>query len=338
MKLLSIPCVFVVILACNQTNESAEESAGYATVGNIERLDSTINDIISPDAVMEVIAEGFEWSEGPLWVEREQLLLFSDVPTNTIYKWTEENGSAVYLKPSGYSGEGSGGRKEPGSNGLVLDNDGNLIICQHGNRQVARMDAPMNQPEATFVALADRYEGKRLSSPNDVVYNEIRELFFTDPPYGLPTQSDDDPDKEIAFNGVYKVQQDGKVVLLTDKISKPNGIAFFPGEEKLLIGSSDPSAADWYVLDLSEDEIVPQLFYSATNDRNGVAGLPDGLKIDRNGTVYASGPGGVWVFDSDGRVLGKVRLDDAVSNVALSTDEKTLYITNSGRVLRLKMR
>ena len=336
MKLTFIPCILITAFACNTPQQS--EQTQYETTGSVERLDPALNSIIDGNTVAEIIAEGFEWSEGPLWVESEQMLLFSDVPTNTIYKWTNEKGSEIYVKPSGYTGDVPSVQKEPGSNGLTLDNAGKLVICQHGNRQIAKMDASIQQPKAVFTTLADRYDGKRLSSPNDVVYNKANELFFTDPPYGLQTQGDDDPEKEIPFNGVYQVKQNGEIVLLTDKISRPNGIDFFPDEKKLLIGNSDPNAADWYLLDLTDTVVTPKLFYSATNERRGVKGLPDGLKIDRNGIVYASGPGGIWIFNSQGRVLGKIKLDNPVSNVALSADEKILYITNSDKVLRLKLK
>lgn len=336
MKPAFIPCILIITFACN--NPQHAEQMKYETTGSIVRYDSALDAIIDSSATAEIIAEGFEWSEGPLWLENEQMLLFSDVPTNTIYKWTAEKGCEVYLSPSGYTGDEPHQRKEPGSNGLLLDNAGNLVLCQHGNRHVARMDAPLHQPAAAFLTLADSYDGKRLSSPNDAVFNKAGELFFTDPPYGLPTQSDDDSEKEIPYNGVYKVKQNGEIILLTDKISKPNGIAFFPDEQKLLIGNSDANAADWYVLDLADTVVSPKLFYSATDERAGLKGLPDGLKIDSKGTVYASGPGGVWIFDSTGKVLGKIALDEAASNTALSTDEKTLYITNSVKVLRVKLR
>ncbi|PRD57416.1 gluconolactonase [Sphingobacterium gobiense] len=310
----------------------------YDTTGSIERYDAALDAVIDSSAKAEIIAEGFAWSEGPLWVESEQMLLFSDVPTNTIYKWTADKGSEVYLKPSGDTGDNPNRRKEPGSNGLLLDDLGNLVLCQHGNRQVARMDTPLQQPKSNFISLADKYDNKRFNSPNDAVYNKEGDLFFTDPPYGLPTQRDDDPEKELPFNGVYKVKQNGEIILLTDQISKPNGIAFFPGGQKLLIGNSDPNAADWYILDLTDSVVTPKLFYSSTNERDGLPGLPDGLKIDSNGIVYASGPGGVWIFDSTAKVLGKIVLDEAASNVALSTDEKTLYITNTGKVLRVSLK
>ncbi len=337
MKKLFIPLSFVAAMGCNPSPQSQEMT--HKTTGSIERLDPALDAIIDPQAKAEIIAEGFEWSEGPLWIDDEQMLLFSDVPANTVYKWTEENGTEVYLRPSGYTGTAPSQSKEPGSNGLLLDGAGNLVLCQHGNRQMGRMDAPLNKPQATFTPLADQYGGKRFNSPNDAVYNRDGELFFTDPPYGLPAQNDDDPAKEIAFNGVYQVKTNGEIVLLTDSLTRPNGIAFFPGEQKLLIANSDPEAANWYILDLADSaSSSPTLFYSATDERAGQKGLPDGLKIDKNGTVFASGPGGIWIFNPDGKVLGKIKLDDAASNVALSADEKTMFITNDNYILRIVLR
>ncbi|SEL66200.1 SMP-30/gluconolactonase/LRE family protein [Parapedobacter koreensis] len=336
MKPILILGVLTVAIACNNTQQSGQMK--YKTTGHIERLDPALDAIIDTNAKAEIIAEGFDWSEGPLWVESKQMLLFSDVPANTVYKWTAENGTEVYLQPSGYTGAAPSQSKEPGSNGLLLDNGGNLVLCQHGDRRMAKMEAPLDKPAAAFITLTDRYGGKRFSSPNDAVYNRSGELFFTDPPYGLPAQNDDDPAKEIAFNGVYKVKPNGDIVLLADSITRPNGIAFFPGEEKLLVACSDPNAANWYILDAGDTRATPTLFYSATNERNGLNGLPDGLKIAKNGTVFASGPGGIWIFNPDGKVLGKIRLEEAASNVALSTDEKTIYVTNDTYVLRIKLK
>ena len=312
---------------------TAQKISGY-----IERLDPDLDAIVKTNAEIAVIAEGFTWSEGPLWIESEQMLLFSDVPENTIFKWTETGGKEVYLRPSGYTGTTPSKSKEPGSNGLLLDTRGNLVLCQHGNRQMARMKAPLNNPKPVFETLADRYKGKKFSSPNDAVYNSSGALFFTDPPYGLPMQNDDDPAKEIDVNGVYKLKENGEILLLTGKITRPNGIAFFPGEQKLLVASSDPGVANWYLLDPEKTGQDPELFYSATNERKGLKGLPDGLKIDKKGNVYASGPGGIWIFDKNAKVLGKIRLEESASNVALSDDEKTLYITNDMYVVRVRLR
>lgn len=318
------------MFSCNQRN-------GNKTTGNLERFDAGLDKIITSDAQAEIIAEGFEWSEGPLWIENEKMLLFSDVPTNKIYKWTEDNGKEVYLEPSGYTDTIPRGG-EIGSNGLLLDNDGRLILCQHGNRQIARMDAPLNDPRPNFISLASRYNGMRFSSPNDAAINSQHEIFFTDPPYGLPNR-ENDTTKETPWNGVYKIKQDGTVILLVDSITRPNGIAFMPGGKKLVIANSDPGKPYWYIYDVGANDslINGKIFYDASPVKN-VKGLPDGFKIDKNGNVIASGPGGVYFFNSDGKLLGRVNLEHAASNCALSADERTLYITNDMQVLRLKMR
>lgn len=338
MKIIVIIFFAVILLACNNNPSESKEQSMYKITGMIERFDGALDNIISKDAKAEIIAEGFEWSEGPLWIEKHNMLLFSDVPMNTVYKWTKEKGKEVYLNPSGFNGTETKS-KEPGSNGLLLDMEGNLVLCQHGNRQMARMNAPLDKPEPTFITLADKYDGKRFSSPNDAVYSSAAELFFTDPPYGLPMQNDNDPVKEISFNGVYKVKKDGRVILLTDSITRPNGIAFFPGEQRLLVANSDPNKPNWYVFDVKGDSLVNgKVFYSAAGYNKAWRGLPDGLKIDKNGNVFATGPGGVYIFNNEGKKLGMLKLDHATSNCALSPDETTLYITNDMYVLRLKMR
>jgi len=331
MKKYSLIFLLIAVLACQNKNH-------HKTMGTIERLDPKLDNIISKDANPEIIAEGFEWSEGPLWIESQKMLLFSDVPTNIIYKWTEEKGKEIYLTPSGYTGtEKRGG--EMGSNGLVLDPGGNLVLCQHGNRQMVKMDAPLDKPEAKYIIVAGSFNGKRFNSPNDAVYNSAGELFFTDPPYGLE-KNIDDPKKEIPFQGVYKVKNNGEVILLIDSITRPNGIAFLPGEKKLLVANSDPEKPYWYVFDTVKNDSLEngKIFYDPSDAAKSEKGLPDGLKVDKNGNVFASGPGGIWIFDFSGKVLGKIKLQEAASNCALSADEKTLYITNDMYVLRVRMR
>ena len=337
-QLLSIISLLAFV-SCNNNPKQKEQTNMYKTIGKIEKYDTSLDSIISPNAKAEIIAENFEWSEGPLWIEKENMLLFSDVPMNTIYKWTEANEKEIYLKPSGYTGTAPSKCKEPGSNGLTLDTDGNLVLCQHGDRQIGRMNAPLNKPEAKFISLADKFNGKRFSSPNDCVFNSVGELFFTDPPYGLQTQDDTDSLKEIKHNGVYKVKKEGTVILLVDSITRPNGLAFFPGEKKLLVACSDPEKPNWYVFDVNGDTLTNgKIFYSTAGYDKNLHGLPDGLKIDKNGNVFATGPGGIYFFNKDGKLLGKLKLDNATSNCALSADENTLYITNDMYVLRLKMR
>lgn len=324
--------------ACNNNSSKDLDKVSYKTTGSVERLDAELDSIVTPGAKVEILAEGFDWSEGPLWVEQHNMLLFSDVPRDTIFKWTEEKGIEVYLTPSGYTDAIKRGG-EMGSNGLLLDKEGRLVLCQHGNRQMARMEAPLDNPSPVYTSLANNYNGRKLSSPNDAVYNSKGELFFTDPPYGFESQSDSDPAKELKWNGVYKVKTNGEVVLLVDSIPRPNGIAFTPDEKQLLVACSDPQKPNWYIYDVADDSLTNgRIFYSTANERAGKKGLPDGFKIDKHGIIFASGPGGVWIMNPQAKLLGRINLDEAVSNVALSADEKTLYVTNDMRILRVKLR
>lgn len=326
----------VIIAACNNAKQKHEDKS-YPVTGSIERIDPALDAIISPDAKAEIIATGFDWSEGPVWIEDHHMLLFSDVPRDTVFKWTEEKGKEVYLTPSGYTDTIKRGG-EIGSNGLLTDKEGRLVLCQCGNRQMARMDALLDKPAAQYTSLANRYQGKRFNSPNDAVYNSKGELFFTDPPYGLEKYMDD-PAKETPYQGVYKVKANGDVILLLDSITRPNGIAFLPGEKKLIIANSDPDKPYWYSYDVNDNDSLSNgaIFYSAAGQQ-GAKGLPDGLKVDKNGNIFASGPGGIWIFNREAKLLGKIRLPEAASNCAFSADEKTLYITNDMNIIRVKLR
>lgn len=326
------------VILCILFAGACAEKHNYPTVGEIEKLDPSLDSILSPNAKAEIITDGLDWSEGPLWIEEKQLLLFSDVPQNTIYQWTETGGKKVYLSPSGYTGNIKRGG-ETGSNGLTINPEGRLVLCQHGNRQVAFMNAPLDKPAADFITIAGNYNGKRFSSPNDVVYNKAGEAFFTDPPYGLEKNMED-PQKEIPFQGVYKVTKSGEVVLLVDSLTRPNGIILLPGERTLLVANSDPAKPNWYAFDVTDSGRLAngRIFWSAAGYDQSLKGLPDGMKADRAGNIFATGPGGIWIFNNRGILAGKIRLPEATSNCALSADEKTLYITNDMNVLRLKLR
>ena len=213
-------------------------SKTYMTTGAILRKSPELDKLIAAGTPIEIIGEGFEWSEGPLWVPPLKALLFSDVPKNKIYKWTEENGIEDYLYPSGFTDTVSG-KGEAGSNGLLLSPKGELILCQHGDRRVGKMDAPIDRPRSTFVTLTDKFQGKRYNSPNDLCITSKGEYFFTDPPYGLPG-GEDDPSKELDKQGVYRWKKGKESVLFTDQLSRPNGIAFSPDEKTLYIANSDP--------------------------------------------------------------------------------------------------
>jgi gluconolactonase len=321
------------------SEQAAADVESASSFGTIERLDPSLNTIVAEDANIEVIAEGHTWTEGPLWVPTHNMLLFSDIPPNKVFKWTEAGGVEEYLHPSGYTAQEPSGRAEPGSNGLLLDKDGRLVLCQHGDRRIAVMDAPLDQPAPRFITLVSSYEGKKLNSPNDAVFDRAGNLWFTDPPYGLP-KNVDDPTKELPFQGVFRVTPAGDVQLLTDSITRPNGIALTPDEKRLLVANSDPQKAVWYLYDITPDGTLSngRVLYDATEDAKTAPGLPDGFKFDSQGNLFASGPGGVWIFNPEGKLIGKIRVNDPVSNCALTSDDKVLFITNNDRVLRVRLR
>lgn len=304
-------------------------------VGSIEKFDPALDELIAPDAHAEIIGEGFEWSEGPVWVESEKMLLFSDVPKNVIYKWTEEKGIETFLNHSGYTGAIPRGG-EPGSNGLTLTYDGQLVLCQHGDRRVARLTSSFKDPKPEFITLADNYRGKKLNSPNDLAYDSKGNLFFTDPPYGL-LKNDKDSSKQIPFQGVYKVKPDGAVVLLVDSLTRPNGIALSPDEQTLYVANSDQPVAKWYSFHIKGDSLTDAKIFYSTKYVDGEKGAPDGLRVDRNGNLFATGPGGIWIFNPEGKALGRIRLPEATANCALSTDGKTLYATSDMYLLRVML-
>jgi gluconolactonase len=309
----------------------------YQTTGSIERLAPGLDEVIRPGAQIEVVAEGFDWSEGPLWLPDRQTVLFSDIPPNKVYQWSEEAGLQPYLSPSGYTGEQARGG-EVGANGLLLDGDGRLVLCQHGDRRVARMEAPLANPRPQFETIAATYEGKKLNSPNDAVYRSNGDLYFTDPPYGLEKNMDD-PAKEIPFQGVYRVGKDGAVHLLTKELSRPNGIAFSPDEKTLYVANSDPERAIWMAYEVQEDGSISngRVFFDATPLVGQEKGLPDGLKVNKSGTLFATGPGGVLLFSKEGNHLGTIKTGQATSNCALTEDEKILFVTADNYLMRVRL-
>jgi len=327
-NLFLISAIVISFVAC-QSNENK--------VVFIERYDESLDAIISPDATRDSLATGYDWSEGPVWVEAEKMLLFSDVPKNIVYQWTEAGGVKPYLTPSGYTGSVPRGG-EPGSNGLIINKDGKLVLCQHGDRKVAVMNAALNEPKAEFSALADNYEGKKFNSPNDLIQDSQGNYYFTDPPYGLINLTEDST-KEIPFQGVYKITTDGKIHLLVDSLTRPNGIALSPDEKFLIIANSDPERAQWYKYEVDGDSLKNgSVFYDATQFTKTMPGLPDGLKIDSRGNLFASGPGGIFVFNAEGKLAGKILFNDPTSNCAFADDGKTLYATSDMHIFRINLR
>ncbi len=309
----------------------AQDKKIYPTIGEIQRLDAAIDKLISTDAKIEVLASGFEWTEGPAWLKDSSYLLFSDIPNNSIMKWKEGEGTSVFMKPSGYTGVTNYGY-EPGSNGLLTDEQGQLVMCEHGDRRISVLTT--NGGKKTLV---DNYQGKRLNSPNDAVYKSNGDLYFTDPPYGLPQQFKD-PRRELEFCGVYRLTTDGVLELLTSEMTRPNGIAFSPDEKTLYVAQSDPVQAIWKAFEVKSDGSLGKgrVFYDATADVKSLPGLPDGMKIDKDGNLWATGPGGINIFNPQGILLGRISTGGLVSNCAWGEDGSVLYFTADDDVCRIQ--
>jgi len=323
--------LLLVAAACSTIKETK-------TVATIEQLDPALDAIIATDAKVEVIAKGYTWSEGPVWVESQKMLLFSDVPENVVYKWTEEKGAEEYLRPSGFTGTTTRST-EPGANGLMIDDQGRLVLCQHGDRRLGFMNADLASPATNYGSIADNFNGKKFNSPNDAVQGKDKSFYLTDPPYGLGNRDETDPEKEILFQGVYKITPDGKVRVLVDSISRPNGIGLSPDNKYMYVASSDPKKARWYKYELGDTSVLSgSIFYDGTSEAASSFGLPDGLKVSSKGNVFASGPGGVYIFSPEGKVLGKIKLEAPCANTALTPDEKWLFITNDSLVLRVPLK
>ena len=305
--------------------------------GEIEAYDESLWSIVAEETRIEVIAEGHDWTEGPLWLPEQEMLLYTDIPRNAVYSWKEGEKAKLYLKPSGFTGEKFEG-SEPGANGLLLNNEGMLVLCQHGDRQIALMQSPVMEPTANYKTLTSAFKGKRFNSPNDATYKSNGDLYFTDPPYGLP-QRMDDPNKELDYQGVYRLSLEGELTLLTTEFTRPNGIAFSPDEKKLYVANSDPELAIWKVFDVLEDGSISngKLFYDVTELVPKEKGLPDGLKVDNDGNLFATGPGGVFIFSPEGKVLGKIKTGQATSNCAFNKDKSSLYITADSYILRVHL-
>ena len=298
--------------------------------GGIERLDPTFDALVAPTAQIEKLAEGFVWSEGPTWFEGA--VLFSDVPENIVFRWKEGMKSAeVFLKPSGMTTPTPGFR-EQGSNGLSRDAQGLLLVCMHGDRRVARWE------NGKFTTLADRFDGKKFSSPNDLAVRKNGDIYFTDPPYGLD-KGNESPLKEQPFNGVYRVNSNGKVTLVTKDINWPNGIGFSPDEKILYVAVSDGKAPRVMAYDVQPDGSVAneRVFFDATKaKKDGDKGSCDGMKVDARGNVWATGPGGVLIISPEGKLLGRILTGQATGNCCWGDDGSTLYITADMFLVRVK--
>ncbi|MGH8351514.1 MAG: SMP-30/gluconolactonase/LRE family protein [Pseudomonas sp.] len=299
----------------------------------IERYDARLDTLVPRAARVEKIAAGFAWVEGPVWNKREAYLLFSDIPNNSVFKWRPGKGVSLFLKPSGYTGSAPFSGREPGANGLTFDAQGRLVLAEHGDRRIARLEA-----DGRKTTLADRYRGQRINSPNDVVFKSNGDLYFTDPPFGLP-QTFDDAGKELAFQGVYRVQPNGEINLLTRELKAPNGIAFSPDEKTLYVSNAEPAHAVWMAYPVKDDGTIAngRVLFDATEFAQTRKGVPDGMKVDRAGNLFGAGPGGFYVIAPDGTLLGFIDFGGPVSNCAWGEDGSTLFITADSALYRIKL-
>lgn len=306
----------------------------YPSVGRIHSEAGALDRLIAPGTAIEKLADGFQWSEGPVWIADSGFLLLSDVPANRMYRWSEGEGLSVFLEPSGYAGTEKGIFREPGSNGLVRGEGNTILLADHGNRAVARLD--LGTRAKTF--LATHFEGKRFNSPNDLVRAADGSIYFTDPPYGLDGL-DKSPHKELAFNGVYRLLPTGEVELIDDRLTFPNGVVLSPDERTLYVAVSDPDRAQIHAYSLDERgrPTGRRLFADMTElARSGLPGLPDGMAVDAEGNLYATGPGGVHVFSPEGVRLGRMDTGTAVANCAFGEDGKTLFLASNDFLARVR--
>lgn len=309
--------------------------APLPTVGKLTQMDPAFARIVAPDARMEKVAEGFTWSEGPAWMQAGGYLLFTDVPENIIYRWNQSEGLSVFLEPSGLANPDPRTVREAGANGLFAEPGGTLLLADSGSRLVARLD-PKDKRKTI---LARTYGGKRFNSPNDLVLHGNGTVFFTDPPYGLKGL-DDSAAKEMAFNGVYRIDPRGNIQLVDDSLTFPNGIALSPDERTLYVSNSDPARPIWmaYSLDPEGRSIGKRVFADATDLMgDGVHGLPDGMDVSREGHIFATAPGGILVMDAAGKRLGRMETGSPISNCAFGDDGRTLYLTSQTLLARVRL-
>ena len=332
---------WIVSAGCHSPINPAASSRPDSAVGKIELYDTSAGRFIDSNAVIEVIGRHYLWSEGPVWVPAKQMLLFSAVRENKIYRWNGKDTPVAYLTPSGYT-DTAYRDGENGSNGLALDKEGRLLLCQSGNRQVVRLNADLDSPRPVFTVLAPNFKGRKFNSPNDLVADSKDNIYFTDPIYGLP-KHEDDPTRELAFEGVYKISPNGKVTLLIDSILRPNGIALSLDGKILYIGSSRDGHPRWYIypLDSSGDVKAGGVLMDGTEQWNKakVRQSADGFKIDKYGNLFAAGPDGINIISPAGELLGLIRIyNRPASNCAFNETKDVLYITAADLVLRVKLR
>jgi gluconolactonase len=330
-------CFSLTFLFASCSNKGQEKVSAYNTTGEVELYSDDANQFVDENSNLEILASGFSWSEGPLWLPKQKKLIFSDVPENTVYSWSEKDSIEIYLKPSGFTGITDADWGE-GANGLILNNENELVLCQHGDRRVAIMNAELSSPEENYETLTAETDGKRFNSPNDIVQASNGDYFFTDPPYGLK----DDSKREIDLNGVFKLSADGYVTTLIDSLSRPNGIALSPDESTLYVAQSDENAARYYAYSLDANYTITSgkvLLDVTARVKSGLKGLPDGLKVHyETGYLFATGPGGVLIISPAGELVATINTGVATANCAFNDDQSILYMTAHRHLMRINLK
>jgi gluconolactonase len=319
-----------------QKESSTAARGGTLEAGRVHAASPALAALIAPETRIDLLAEGFTWTEGPVWIRDGGFLLFSDVPANRMYRWSDAEGTRLFLEPSGFDGPDPSGFREPGSNGLIAGPAGTILMCDHGNRAVARLDLATRQK--TF--LATHFQGRRFNSPNDLVMGSDGAIWFTDPPYGLAGLNAS-PLKEQPVNGVYRLSPEGEVALAVADMSYPNGILLSPDERTLYVANSDPQRAVVMAFALGEGGTVGagEVFADMTSlARQGLPGLPDGMAVDKAGNLFVTGPGGVHVYSPGGARLGSVDTGTAVANCAFGEDGRTLFLASHHMLARIRTR
>ena len=330
-KLRIVVSTFLIAgaLACSKAPEAASPPAASSAIGTIARLDPGLDALIAPTTAIEKVASGFKFLEGPLW-RPSGVLWFSDLVGNVVHQWSPDGKLTDVLNPGGYDGKDLPAGGYIGPNGMAEGPNNTVTLCQHGNRRIVSV-----APDLKVTMLVDRYQGKRLNSPNDVVYGPGGALYFTDPPFGLPKGADD-PAKELKFNGVFRFAK-GKLEPVVKDVPIPNGIAFSPDYKILYLSNSEADHRNWRRCDVGAEGAVSNCSVFADASSSPDMGVPDGMKVDSAGNVYAAGPGGVWVFSPDGKHLGTIKTPETPSNCAWGDDGKTLYITAVTSVYKIRV-
>jgi len=321
----------------SNTNTNADSTKlvkEYPKMGNVEVLDPAMLAIIDSTAQVEKLANGMTWAEGPVWVNDGNFLLYSDTRQNIIYQWSEANGLQEFIKPAGFEGPGTYS-EEQGTNGLLVNKEGFLVACDHGNRRIAKIDLKTKKKET----LVDNWQGKKFNSPNDICQHPNGDYYFTDPPYGLPGRENDTETKEIAENGVYKVNAKGEATQVISNLARPNGIVISPDGKTLFVALSDGNNPFIMAYDIKEDGLLSEgrIFFDFKKQFSAESMAADGIKMDKNGNMFAAAGDGVVVINPTGKPIGRIRSTVHTANCAFASDGY-LYLTSTDQLLRVKLK